>query len=1220
MVGQRGGVGAEPVGGNPFWPEHPPDDHPSPRSPASHELPSTWMRRPMTSWRQWTVAALAIAPLSALGAHVADFNGDGKDDLLLWHQDAWHVYEMNGRTRLPGPTEAADLPQDADWEVAGVGDLNGDGNDDVLFRHGTGIWFYHAMNGHQTIREQSGRAALPRSLAWEFRGIGDLDGDGDGEVLVRHESGRWLSYAADADGRIAARGRVALPSGLAWRFAGIGDLNGDGRDDVLLRHVDGRWFIHGIGYEPPPASGEPVLPDNSDERLVAIGDLNGDGNDDLLFRRPNGRWHYYPMDGRKVIADEHGRASITTGAQWQLAGVGDLNGDGKDDVLLRHVEGRWYYYAMDGRRRLGGGLSGGARLPNTGPVSGCGEGNEAASYVGYVTGFAGRVDALEVVLTGRGTLQVAHPDSSGCFAFHGVPKGRHAIKVNADGHAATPARVLEFPFANVYDGRAYDVQQLPTDPFTYHWEEDQTTAGTEYSSHVVEPRSVEFQGGTVELADAAAAEHLKQNYNILLVGNDWSQEHAFRLLETMEDIPQTTQNLEYGSTLPASAWRLTEDFIDGDILVSTAEDATREVTISSAAFVNAAPRIASVDGKRGVWFSKRLHHAAVRFVTDEGRDEAAYEWILQKRYGLTTLIDDYAALTAPTGNEPEDNFQPFQSNEIVLLINMLEEMPAGMHKLDGMRYLVRRLNGLLHPLYPTAPAVAWPHAEYVEFMESAFKARPEDYMHRLIIHEKAHFMWSHLFDDQLKDDWIELGGWYEDPDAESGWSTTKTAEFVSAYAHLKNPNEDMAETISFFIINPDRLRARSMAKYEFVRDRIMQGDIYVALIREDLTFEVYNLFPDYVYPGKVRKVDITVAGGPGDDKHFILELELHASDSLREGASFADTRIMSEVGTFFDQRLYPVDEHGMAASDVAATRLRGESTLGKHLKAGYWVPNQFRLVDTAGNERYHRASDFGWRMYVHNPLEDYTPPEYLPGTLSARVSVWEKDETVQVIHLDWLVTEDTGLESNGCYAVINDARADTYSRERYGRPSTAGDACRVDFFMPNYMPTSTYSANRIRMTDVARNVSDVEFTGDTDEAPVSVELETTNPDTEPPDVDVNRIEVAAEPTNPHAPDGETEVTVRFPWRDNISGLAISSLYLRDPQGGTHPYYIYPSDRDLLYPEKDPTEWQWMEEVVILPVGSVPGVWGLAEITAQDRAGNFESFNFVEIVHFDVEGG
>ena len=32
----------------------------------------------------------------------------------------------------------------------------------------------------------------------------------------------------------------------------------------------------------------------------------------------------------------------------------------------------------------------------------------------------------------------------------------------------------------------------------------------------------------------------------------------------------------------------------------------------------------------------------------------------------------------------------------------------------------------------------------------------------------------------------------------------------------------------------------------------MQGTIYLARIREDLTFTVYNLFPDYVYPGKIR--------------------------------------------------------------------------------------------------------------------------------------------------------------------------------------------------------------------------------------------------------------------------------------------------------------------------------------------------------------------------------
>ena len=61
---------------------------------------------------------------------------------------------------------------------------------------------------------------------------------------------------------------------------------------------------------------------------------------------------------------------------------------------------------------------------------------------------------------------------------------------------------------------------------------------------------------------------------------------------------------------------------------------------------------------------------------------------------------------------------------------------------------------------------------------------------------------THLFDEQLKQDWIVLGGWYENPDDIHGWSTTKQTEFVSAYAHGVNPNEDMAESISHYIVRP----------------------------------------------------------------------------------------------------------------------------------------------------------------------------------------------------------------------------------------------------------------------------------------------------------------------------------------------------------------------------------------------------------------------------------
>ena len=147
---------------------------------------------------------------------------------------------------------------------------------------------------------------------------------------------------------------------------------------------------------------------------------------------------------------------------------------------------------------------------------------------------------------------------------------------------------------------------------------------------------------------------------------------------------------------------------------------------------------------------------------------------------------------------------------------MLEEFPSGMLQTPGLKYLVRRLDGLPHPTAGTAPAVAWTGAGYIEFMESAFQGTDIDFIHRLVLHEKAHFLWEHLFNEQLKQDWIEVGGWYENPNDKGGWSTTQQVEFVSAYAHGMNPNEDMAESISFYIVNPDKLRSRSPAKYEFI--------------------------------------------------------------------------------------------------------------------------------------------------------------------------------------------------------------------------------------------------------------------------------------------------------------------------------------------------------------------------------------------------------------------
>lgn len=852
------------------------------------------------------------------------------------------------------------------------------------------------------------------------------------------------------------------------------------------------------------------------------------------------------------------------------------------------------------------------------------------AYEGQIDGRVNSFGNVEVLLTGDGVLETASPDASGRFKFYALPDGDYVVKVRKTGYTSSLARAFSLDIRQhdfLRDGvDRFVLEAIDSDTFVYHWEEDQSVAGYDYAAHVNQPVVVEFLDEQVEVVDEASASQLRHSYNILLVDSEsgsWTQEHAYRLLETMKSIPQKLRNPYEEQSLPASKWLLTSDHLEDDIQVTHHEDEDyRAVLISEDAFVNASPRIARVESKRGVYYSQRLHHALVRFVTDNGRDEATYEGIFQSRYGVTTRIPDYARLTQSTTRESASRFQKFHPEEIVQLINMFEEMPKGMHKLPELRYLVRRLDGTPHPIYSGAPAVAWTDYGYIEFMESGFSGFSAAYVHRLIIHEKAHFLWAHQFDEQLKQDWIELGGWYRDSESPSGWSTSKQTEFVSAYAHSENPDEDMAESIAYFIVNPDKLKSRAIGKYEFVRDRIMQGNIYISTIREDLTFEVYNLYPDYVFPGKIRRVDIVVKGEPEDDKTIHVEIELHALDEESEGAARAYMRIFSEAGTFVDLYLYP-------NRLTQGTVLKGSFALSKHTKAGYWWTNQIVITDAVGNERFEGVNDFGWKLYVGNLLEDLTAPEYLRNTASLSKSVTSLEgREVQLIHATWEVNEDTAMRGWApCYASLNDDFLQTYRHEEYGSYDSASRLCKVDFIMPHYMPSSVYRMNYIKMFDEALNTRGVYFTHPehalrpeqsvVDEAPQQIELVTNNPDLEPPELDINDIQISAEPTYPEAPNGETLVTVTFRVRDNISGYRIASMELRDPQGIKHQDYHYHARSFQLFPEGDPTNWTTYTQTVLLPPGSAPGTWGLAEMTIRDRAGNFRRYNFTEIIHFDV---
>lgn len=503
-------------------------------------------------------------------------------------------------------------------------------------------------------------------------------------------------------------------------------------------------------------------------------------------------------------------------------------------------------------------------------------------------------DKVMLSIASGSYLATIQATKNGTFTFVNVPEGKHSVKAEATGYNVMKALTVEVRNNGVVPSQPLKIAVTKMsenpDSWNFEWKEDGSPSGYTTTAHKNEPAEIEFLGKMIVPADVPSFSILKEKYNIVLANDEkpWSQEYAYRMVETMKTLPLYHE--KYPKLKPAK-FSLTAEHLADDISVVNVEGGC-EVRISEDAFYYANPFLVDLDGKRGRLFSKRLHHALTNYMTDFGRNISNVNDILSERFGCSIINIDYTELTQATTQEDAACFQQFKPAELVSIINMFEEFPEGFRKVPHLKYLIRRQNGHDHPLYPEAAAVAWPTLEngYIEFMEKAFGGNSQELAtQRLILHEKTHFLWQHVFSEEIKAEWIKLGGWYKDPNQPSGWSTTKTTEFVSAYAHAKNPDEDMAESVADYVKNPAILMSRSIGKYEFIRDRIMHGVRYITTVPDHFSFEVLNLWPDYDFPGKIKRASITVDGKPEEDKLLTMEIELNDMPNIEDGASYAYT-------------------------------------------------------------------------------------------------------------------------------------------------------------------------------------------------------------------------------------------------------------------------------------------------------------------------------------------
>jgi hypothetical protein len=241
-----------------------------------------------------------------------------------------------------------------------------------------------------------------------------------------------------------------------------------------------------------------------------------------------------------------------------------------------------------------------------------------------------------------------------------------------------------------------------------------------------------------------------------------------------------------------------------------------------------------VNGTAGTVFSRRLQLAVIRALTDNGHRADAADRLLQRRFNATLRVDiGYTALTDVTTYEDRGRFMSFRPREIMYMLEAWGQTPPHMFVAPGLRYVIRRQQGLNHPYYGSTTAVSWPTnrpESYQEYMDFSFNNDGYTARH-LFLHEKSHFLWSRAWTAGLRRDWAAAGRWAQPGGggggADSGWVTDSSAAFVSDYGAGSNPNEDMAEDVAAYVLHPRLLRARAPGKAAFLAARVFRGAQYL---------------------------------------------------------------------------------------------------------------------------------------------------------------------------------------------------------------------------------------------------------------------------------------------------------------------------------------------------------------------------------------------------------